>query len=216
MADSAVPYTTLRFPRLRLQGLVSGYRSARECGQAAPVRDTVVPPQAAVDAGGSRILLRPAGPGDTEAARALHGRCSPRTLSQRYQGPAEEADRYLPHLLSPRHGYSVAAGCPAGTLVALGHLLRDGDETEVALLVEDTWQRRGIGAALLRTLIGLAEQTRCETVYAVTRASNTGMIATMRGTGMPLEHDVQEGMLVLTARLTPRPAATALRAPAGG
>ncbi|MEU5227628.1 hypothetical protein AB0G82_00005, partial [Streptomyces anulatus] len=29
------------------------------------------------------------------------------------------------------------------------HLLWDGDETEVALLVEDDWQRRGIGSELL-------------------------------------------------------------------
>ncbi len=92
---------------------------------------------------------------------------------------------------------------PAGELVALGHLLWDGDETEAALLVEDAWQRRGIGAALLRRLTDMAREARCESVYAVTRSSNTGMVAAMRGLGLPLDYQIEEGTLVVTAALAP-------------
>ncbi|MFE0764502.1 GNAT family N-acetyltransferase [Streptomyces smyrnaeus] len=152
---------------------------------------------------GRAVSIRRADEGDLDAALAMHARCSKQTLGSRYHGPVKDADRYLRHLLSPRFGRTLAVESPAGELVALGHLLWDGDETEAALLVEDAWQRRGIGSALLRRLIGMAREARCESVYAVTQSSNTGMVAAMRGLGLPLDYQVEEGTLVVTAALTP-------------
>ncbi|MFD9822442.1 GNAT family N-acetyltransferase [Streptomyces violascens] len=150
---------------------------------------------------GNEITVRRADQSDIEAAKAMHERCSDRTLALRYHGPVADADRYLGHLLSPRYGRTLAVQTASGRLVALGHLLWDGDETEVAVLVEDSWQRRGIGSELLRRLTDLAVEARCDSVYAVTQASNTGMVATMRGLGLPLDYQVEEGPLVVTARL---------------
>jgi GNAT superfamily N-acetyltransferase len=148
------------------------------------------------------VTLRAAGPADAPAAREMHRRCSAATLTRRYPGPADEADRYLGHLLDARHGHSLAAVAPDGSLVGLGHLLRDGDEAEVALLVEDAWQRHGVGTAVLRELVGLAVREGREAVYAVTDTANTAMIATMRATGLPLEQWPEEhGTLVLSASL---------------
>lgn len=134
---------------------------------------------------GHDITVRRADTGDLEAAVAMHERCSSRTLTMRYHGPVGDADRYLNHLLSPRFGRTLAVQTASGRIVGLGHLLWDGDETEVALLVEDAWQRRGIGAELLERLVALAVEAGCESVYAVTQSSNTGMVAAMRGLGLP-------------------------------
>ncbi|WP_282700083.1 GNAT family N-acetyltransferase [Streptomyces sp. CC219B] len=150
---------------------------------------------------GSDITVRRADTGDVEAAKAMHERCSARTLGMRYHGPVGDADRYLNHLLSPRYGRTLAVQTASGRIVGLGHLLWDGDETEVALLVEDAWQRRGIGAELLGRLVSMAAEAGCESVYAVTQASNTGMVAAMRGLGLPLDYQIEEGTLVITARL---------------
>jgi GNAT superfamily N-acetyltransferase len=150
---------------------------------------------------GSDITVRRADTRDLEAARAMHERCSARTLKLRYHGPVGDADRYLNHLLSPRFGRTLAVQTASGRIVGLGHLLWDGDETEVALLVEDAWQRRGVGAELLGRLVALAREAGCASVYAVTQASNTGMVAAMRGLGLPLDYQVEEGTLVITARL---------------
>lgn len=150
---------------------------------------------------GDDITVRRADTGDLEAAKAMHERCSTRTLGMRYHGPVGDADRYLNHLLSPRFGRTLAVQTASGRIVGLGHLLWDGDETEVALLVEDQWQRRGIGAELLGRLVAMAEEARCESVYAVTQSSNTGMVAAMRGLGLPLDYQIEEGTLVITARL---------------
>lgn len=150
---------------------------------------------------GNEITVRRADRGDLTAARAMHDRCSQHTLGLRYHGPVGDADRYLDHLLSPRFGRTLAVQTASGKLVALGHLLWDGDETEVALLVEDDWQRRGIGSELLRRLVALADEAGCDSVYAVTQARNTGMVAAMRALELPLDYQIEEGTLVITARL---------------
>ncbi|MEU2395303.1 GNAT family N-acetyltransferase [Streptomyces sp. NPDC007369] len=159
---------------------------------------------------GNDLTVRRADRADLPAARAMHDRCSKRTLGLRYHGPVADADRYLDHLLSPRFGRTLAATTASGKLVALGHLLWDGDETEVALLIEDDWQRRGIGSELLRRLVAMAVEAGCESVYAVTQSSNTGMVAAMRGLGLPLDYLVEEGTLVITARLGKAPAGSPL------
>ncbi|GGZ55544.1 hypothetical protein GCM10010387_57070 [Streptomyces inusitatus] len=155
---------------------------------------------------GGEFTVGRADQSDLEAATALHGRCSERTLRQRYHGPVDDVRRYLDHLLSPRFGRALAVRTASGRMIALGHLLWDGDETEVALIVEDAWQRRGIGSELLGRLVALAQEDGGGQVYAVTQPSNTAMVAAMRGLGLPLDYQLEEGTLVVTARPAPREA----------
>ncbi|MFJ2396855.1 GNAT family N-acetyltransferase [Streptomyces sp. NPDC087843] len=159
---------------------------------------------------GNEITVRRADVSDLEAAKAMHERCSSRTLTMRYHGPVGDADRYLNHLLNPRFGRTLAVRTPSGRMVGLGHLLWDGDETEIALLVEDDWQRRGIGGELLGRLVAMAVEAGCESVYAVTQASNTGMVAAMRSLDLPLDYQIEEGTLVITARLDTAPVTSPL------
>ncbi|MFJ6752670.1 GNAT family N-acetyltransferase [Streptomyces sp. NPDC091266] len=191
-----LPFTPTEFARVR--ALVD--LDTRLGQRVPPRRDVLTLPE------GNAITIRRADTTDRAAAREMHDRCSADTLALRYHGPVTDADRYLGHLLSPRFGRTLAVETTSGRLVALGHLLWDGDETEVALLVEDAWQQRGIGAELLRRLMAMASETGCESVYAVTQASNTGMVAAMRGLGLPLDYQIEEGTLVITARPTGVPA----------
>lgn len=161
--------------------------------------------------GGEQLTLRRADEDDLDAALALHGRCSPRTLAQRYHGPAGDEDSYLGHLLSPSFGRSLGAWTNGGRLVALGHLLWDGEEAEVALLVEDSWQRRGAGSRLLRRLVRTAVEAGITHVYAVARPPGTGMAAVMRGLGLGQDYRAEEDALVITAAIPP--AVTAWPAP---
>ena len=52
----------------------------------------------------------------------------------------------------------------------------------------------------------MAAEAGCDSVYAITQASNTGMVAAMRGLGLPLDYQIEEGTLVITARPAPVPA----------
>ncbi|MET9355805.1 GNAT family N-acetyltransferase [Streptomyces sp. NPDC006617] len=188
-----LPFTPAEFARAR--ALVE--LDARLGPRVPRGRDVLTLPE------GSDITVRRADTRDVPAAKAMHERCSARTLGMRYHGPVGDADRYLNHLLSPRFGRTLAAQTASGRIVGLGHLLWDGDETEVALLVEDGWQHRGIGGELLARLVTMAADAGCESVYAITQASNTGMVAAMRGLGLPLDYQIEEGTLVVTARLDP-------------
>ena len=47
----------------------------------------------------------------------------------------------------------------------------------------------------------LAAEAGRDSVYAVTRSTNTGMVATMRELGLPLDYQVEDGTLVITAAL---------------
>jgi N-acetylglutamate synthase-like GNAT family acetyltransferase len=154
---------------------------------------------------GNELTVRRADPSDREGALALHERCSTRTLLLRYHGPVGDADRYLGHLLEPRYGQTLTVEAADGELVALAHLMWDDGSAEIAVLVEDLWQRRGLGAELVRRLAALARDAGITEVYAVTKASNTAMVATLRRLGVPLDYQVEEGTLVITAHLAPEP-----------
>ncbi|MDX3097928.1 GNAT family N-acetyltransferase [Streptomyces sp. ME01-24h] len=188
-----LPFTPAEFARARaLAGL------GAQLGRRVPEGRAALPAPEAEE-----ITVRRAGPEDHAAARGLHDRCSTATLERRYHGPVGDVDRYLTHLLDPRFGRTLAARTASGRLVALGHLMWDGDETEVALLVEDAWQRRGIGMDLLRRVAAQAVDAGCGSVYAVTQATNTGMVAAMRRLGLPLDYQMEDGTLVITATLSP-------------
>ena len=157
---------------------------------------------------GNELTVRRADPSDREAALALHERCSTRTLRLRYHGPVGDADRYLGHLLEPRYGQTLTVESADGELVALAHLMWDDGSAEIAVLVEDLWQRRGLGAELVRRLAALARDAGMTEVYAVTTASNTAMVAALRRLGVPLDYQVEDGTLVITAHLAHEPAAS--------
>ncbi|WAU81091.1 GNAT family N-acetyltransferase [Streptomyces sp. Qhu-G9] len=190
-----LPFTPTEFARAR--ALVE--LDARLGPRVPHSRDVLTLPR------GNDITVRRADAGDVDAAKAMHERCSQRTLSMRYHGPVNDADKYLKHLLSPHFGRTLAVQTASGRVVGLGHLLWDGDETEIALLVEDDWQRRGIGGELLGRLVAMAVEAGCESVYAVTQSSNTGMVAAMRALDLPLDYQIEEGTLVITARLSAMP-----------
>ncbi len=122
------------------------------------VRDNVTGPIVLDRPDGAAVVLRKGVPGDADAVSALHRRCSPTTLFQRYHtGLRAVPRRWLHRLLMPPRGVSLLAVC-GREVIGLGQLIpaADGGAAEVSLLVEDSWQRQGIGTALLARLAVLA------------------------------------------------------------
>lgn len=131
--------------------------------------------------GRAPVMLRPAEKADLAAISAMHERCGSRTLFLRYfsgtRGPSES---HLQRLLSPSKGAAlVAEAVHSGQIVALGNLVGEGELSEAAVLVEDAWQRKGIGTAVLRRMVSAAAGLGLCAVVLHTHSSNEAMRRTV-------------------------------------
>ena len=161
------------------------------------VRTNVAGPNAVTCADGAMIVLRQGQPGDADAVSALHGRCSPETLFQRYQrGTRMMPRRWLHRLLMPPRGLSLLAVCGAD-VIGLGQLIpgATGEIAEISLLVEDSWQGRGVGTALMARLAVLAAAGGHRKLMAVSLPGRDGIFRTALRAGLAPEQPEEEGLL---------------------
>jgi RimJ/RimL family protein N-acetyltransferase len=151
---------------------------------------------------GSEVTLRLAAEEDVDDLRALHDRCSPESRRRRYlSGTVGPTEAQLSRLVRAPHGYTLVALDETGTLIAMANLLWDGSEAELGVLVEDGWQCRGVGTALVRRLVKLASASGIEAVHAHTHADNAPMIRTMRRLGRVLKVTYDGPIATVTAGL---------------
>ena len=70
-------------------------------------------------------------------------------------------------------------------VVAMANLVAEGAMAEVALLVEDGWQRRGVGGALIRRLVAYAGRAGHAALVAHAYADNLGLLRVLHRVGRP-------------------------------
>lgn len=105
------------------------------------------------------LKIRPSAPSDLAAVAAMHRRCSARSLLERYRaGGRAPAVVALDALV--RTPLTFLAETAEGDVVAVATAARDPRHSphsaEVGMLVEDGWQRLGIGTELAGHLAGAA------------------------------------------------------------
>lgn len=130
---------------------------------------------------GTEIGVRPAVTDDLSAVLSMHRRCSPRSRRRRYPTGAGPTEEQVARSLVPATGVGLIASIdgPDGDptrVVAQASLVAEGDLAEVTLLVEDAWQRRGIGSALLRRLVAHARSAGHAALVVHTQADNAPML----------------------------------------
>ena len=144
--------------------------------------------------GGDEIELRAATTADEAAVAAMHGRCSKASIRARFLGGRVTVRLGAPHAVTllAIGGGPIGPGAPGGEggeggqVLAAGTVAFDGPDAEVVLLVEDAVQGRGVGTALLRRLVGVAEQAGAEVVHAHAYRDNAAMSRTVERLGLPL------------------------------
>ncbi|WP_341719770.1 GNAT family N-acetyltransferase [Micromonospora sp. FIMYZ51] len=183
----------------RAQALLEvGAAATRRCAE----QVTVVLPD------GAELTVRPAGADDLAGVLELHQVCSARTRQRRYLGGASlPSPARLRRLLEPARGLTLIAATTgsdgaAESVVAMANLLAEGDEAELALLVRDDWQRRGLGSTLLRRLTRQAESAGYAAMVLHVQAENTPMLRTLRRLSRPTRVQQDAGLLTLTVPLT--------------
>lgn len=141
---------------------------------------------------GTVVRVRAIRPDDTERLRAFHERLSFETIVFRFF-------RVLPHLSSDlaEHLSHVDYVNRMALLATTGEgdeeLIRSvvrydrtgPDTAEVAFVVEDGWQGKGIATTLLRILARYARAHGFQTFVAITMANNARMLAVLRHCGFP-------------------------------
>lgn len=169
---------------------------------------------ALVLADGTELTVRLATADDLTGVRAMHERCSIVSRQRRYLGgPAIPPVARLGRLLDPARGLTLVALAdpPPGAderIVAMGNLVAEGAMAELGLLVEDGWQRRGVGTAMARRLVAHALDAGYAALTAHTHADNAAVARTLDRLGLPRAVDRDGPVLTVTVPLAGGPAAT--------
>jgi RimJ/RimL family protein N-acetyltransferase len=183
---------------LELAGAFDGDRAA---GRLAPPRVSVQLTD------GAEVVLRAATAADAPLVAALHARCSPHTRAMRSLStrPVLTA-AVLQQLIGADGSTSVLAmTTDGGAAVGLANLVGTGSGTaEVALLVEDLWQGRGVGTALARNLVELARIDQLTEFTAVSQAGNGALTRVLRRAGLRPRGRLEGGALCVRAALYPK------------
>lgn len=150
--------------------------------------------------------VRPIRPQDGPALREFHGRLSDRTIYLRYFAPHPHlSDDDLERLTVVDHGDRVAlVVTQLGEIIAVGRFdrlgepgTRDHDAAEVAFVVRDDHQGRGIGSLLLEHLAAVGRECGIRRFVADVLPQNTRMIATFTEAGYSVRREFEEGVLEL-------------------
>lgn len=161
------------------------------------------PPSAVITSDGAGIVLRSGDADDLDAVSELHARCSARTLFARYHSGVRTLPRRLLHrLLTPPRGRTLLAVC-GREVIGIGQLIRTArpEEAEVSLLIEDSWQQKGIGTALLRRLAGTARAEGHRELVAWCLPGESGFERAAVRAGIPLSIRQEQGMVRLGLRV---------------
>jgi acetate---CoA ligase (ADP-forming) len=139
---------------------------------------------------GSTVRVRPVRATDEPAIRAFLETISPESIAFRFFGmpdlswvtawaiDVDYADRFA---------LVAESGTPRSIVAHAAYVREDEDRAEVAFLVADAWQGRGISTILLAHLAGLAEQHGISTFTAQVLPANHRMIEVFRESGFPVD-----------------------------
>jgi GNAT superfamily N-acetyltransferase len=109
--------------------------------------------------GGGGISVSAPTPADTAAILAMLGRCSRASLFHRFHG-ATDGEAYTLRMLGDPSIDTVIARA-GDDCIGVASLVGDGTGgAELAVLVEDAWQRRRVGSLLVRHLVTRTPITR--------------------------------------------------------
>jgi acetyltransferase len=153
-------------------------------------------------ADGTSVLVRPIEPDDFELEREFVAGLSRRTRYQRLMSArtpqVAELHRWT-RIDAEREGALIA------TVDSDGHERQIGvaryamddveDEAEFAIVIDDAWQGRGLGAHLLSALIDLARRSGLRRVYGTTFSENKAMLGLARHLGFRLSLEPGAGFL---------------------
>ena len=146
--------------------------------------------------GGTRVNIRALGQGDRTELLAAVGRTSPESLYRRFfsvrRGFSEREVDYFLNIDFVDHVALVAVVEETDRPVIVGgarYIVMQPGKAEVAFAVIDEYQGRGIGAALMRHLAGIARGAGLRELVADVLPENEAMLRVFARSGFPSERN---------------------------
>jgi len=158
---------------------------------------------------GESLFIRPTRPEDAPLLVSLFEGLSPRTIYYRFFSPL----RQLPASMLARFtqiDYDRSMALSAflqqdgkEKMVGIARFVGDSNPkcVEFAVMIEDDWQGKGIGAELMKRLIGIARERGVKSVRGTVLAENTQMLALGKKMGFDIRPAQDAGCFELKADL---------------
>ncbi|GLU48067.1 GNAT family N-acetyltransferase [Nocardiopsis ansamitocini] len=155
---------------------------------------------------GGTAHLRPIAPDDADLLQEFHSRLSPETIYYRFFAPYPKlSSRDVTRFTTVDYEDRVALIATIGeSMVAVVRYDKvGGDEAEVAFVVEDAHQGRGLASVLLEHIGAAARERGVRRFIADVLPENRRMINVFREAGYTAQQTFDEGVIRLTLDLEP-------------
>jgi GNAT superfamily N-acetyltransferase len=156
---------------------------------------------------GARLVVRPIEAADADALVALHARLSADTIYRRYFGvrphlSPTEVERFT--RVDGRTRFALVALQAADLVAVARYEGRPGDRSaELAVVVDDALQHRGVGRLMLERLVDVAREAGIESLVADVLAGNAAMLALLRTLGLPRRTETDGDTVTVLVDLSP-------------
>ncbi|MGH3197794.1 MAG: GNAT family N-acetyltransferase [Streptosporangiaceae bacterium] len=165
-------------------------------------------------ADGTTVEIRPAGPGDFDAVKAMHEAMSPDNTYMRFFNVSRLAAETEARRIcrDPSPGQMALLAISDGEVVGVASYvsLAQTGQAEVAFAVADHMHHRGIATLLLEHLVSFAASHQITTFVAETLTENKAMLNVFAGAGLPVERRYADGVFELTFPLPSQDAGATL------
>lgn len=153
---------------------------------------------------GTRVTLRPIQPEDEAGLTVLYSSLSPESVYQPWAHILANVDY--------ERRMAIVAVSPDGKLIAVARYDYDeaAQETEIAIVVHDHWQGKGLGSAMIAELFSYATTKGIHRFRAYVFSENRMMLDMLARLGSILERRTDAGVtsLLLVPRVRAEPEST--------
>lgn len=158
----------------------------------------------------TQVYIRVATGYDREKLRAMFARSSPETVYRRFHMPYPEVPEWMAALMLAADHQEKESIVAVAEEKIVGHAmyvrLGDDGEAEMAIIVEDGWQSKGVGKSLLSELAERAKRRGIETFTGEVLATNRRMLG-LADMFVGTDHKIDDGVYHVRMPLqTPEPA----------
>ena len=156
---------------------------------------------------GGTAHIRPIRPDDLEQLRALHARLSPESIYYRFFSPIPTVPEPQLHRLAEvdyRDRFALVAELDAQVVAVVRYDRKDDDTgAEVALVVEDDQQKRGLATVMLEHLAAVARSNGIERFDAEILPDNRRMLDVFHHAGFAVTSHFDDGVIDISFPLAP-------------